>query len=199
MVRNSVDVFLERVTAYLKESFTKRVDEINRTEHVLDDIALWQSGFDGIAAGLTHYPGCLLLIDRRTLSDVHFSTFELLIMMGIAGDDDVVLQKQGHLWEDILEDTVRSDWHLGASCLDVAVGSEIISNCTSGIYTITLSLSCEVDLGGYVYEERADAVSQMRLSGEEESTPEPTVLSTMRGDDGTGEEEREQESAVELI
>ena len=55
------------------------------------------------------------------------------------------------LWQDILEDAIRSDWTLGGTCLQVLDGAEIRPGCTNDVYTAGIRFRCEVDLGGYVY------------------------------------------------
>lgn len=198
-MRNRVDVFLAKIMAFLEREFSRRVAEINATERILDDIALWDTGFDGVANGLTHYPGCLLLVDRRRLVDSYFSSFSLMIGIALTGDDLELLQKQGHLWEDILEDTIRSDWHLGGSCIDATEGKDMFSDCVSGVYMISITLECTVDLGGFVYEDKKNAVPEMRVLGEEGSSQQGSeVLPTLRNNLGAGEEEGRQESAIKL-
>lgn len=191
-MRNSTDRFINAVQTFLEKEFTKRATALH-----LEDIKTWDRGWNSSLNSMDQYPACLTFVESKSLVDCYTTEFAISIGLAVTADDNL-LDELGNVWSDVLEDTIRSDWHLGGACLDSSFNSQISFGVAQGIYCIWLRLKCLVDIGGYVYEERTDAVSTMWASGEEEPT-EPTVLSTMRGDDGAGEEEREQESAVELI
>lgn len=152
-MRNSVQKFVDAVRAYLEKAFSERVEKLNGMDPSpeMQDIASWSTGFRGVLAGLEEYPGCLLLVGGRTLDDCYTTSFTLSIGIAVTSDDPGRLEMLGGLWEDILEDTIRSDWHLGGACLDIAPGMQIRSDCTSGVYVIEADLTCQVDLGGFVY------------------------------------------------
>ena len=162
-MRNNIDLFISKVQAYLKKAFTERA-----LKNDVIDIREWQTGYTAVLSGLSVYPGCITIVTGRALDDAYFSTFSLTIGIGISGDDSIHLEATGHMWEDILEDTIRSDWSLGGACLDTKNVS-IESDCVSGVYIIEANMKCEVDLGGYVYK---DVSPVMVISKEETSTEE---------------------------
>lgn len=171
-MRNSTGKFLASLEKYLRHAFSDRVEKINRDnpEINLADINSWQSGYGGVAAGLSVYPGCLLLINGKTFSDIYTTTFNVVIGIGLTADDPEYLETIGHIWEDILEDSVRSDWHLGESCID-SNNAQLKSDCTSNVYVIQMEIQCDVDLGGYVYDDVVafdDSVSQEEPNVEED-------------------------------
>ena len=174
-MRNNTEKFIKAVQDYLKAAFMERVADINERDKDihLQDIALWQSGFNGITAGLTAYPGCLILVNKRTLQDAYTTVFSLVIGIGLSADDPDYLERIGRYWEDILEDSIRSDWHLGGAALDTAEGVKFESDCTSNVYVIQAELSCDVDLQGFVYLDEPE---------EPETVPEEG-----EGDEGEGE------------
>lgn len=161
-MRNSTERFVQAVTTYLKKAFSERVEKINEldTDIKLQDIVLWQSGFNGVTAGLTAYPGCLILVNSRTLVDAYTTSYSLVIGIGVTADDPDYLERIGRYWEDILEDSIRSDWHLGGAALDTAEGVKFESDCTSNVYVIQAELSCDVDLQGFVYLEEPETVPE---------------------------------------
>ena len=157
-MRNNTEKFVKAVQDYLKTAFSKRVVDINEKDKDihLQDIALWQSGFNGVTAGLTAYPGCLILVNSRTLVDAYTTSYSLVVGIGVTADDPDYLERLGRYWEDILEDTIRSDWHLGGAVLDTDIGVKFESDCTSNVYVIQAELTCQVDLNGYVYKDEVD-------------------------------------------
>ena len=195
-MRNRVDQFLSALQQYLKVAFTARVAEINAkdTSIHLPDIALWQSGYTGVLSGLSHYPGCIILVNGRTLVDPYTTAYSLVIGVGLTADSPEYLETIGRLWEDILEDTIRSDWSLGGAALDTDIGVQFESDCVSNIYLIQAMLTCQVDLGGYVYaeddtetrEDNGTVVPLSEVSGGSGTVPEGegcSVLPTLRNAD----------------
>ena len=186
-MRNSTERFLKAVQEYLKAAFTERVEGVNRKDPSvhLPDIALWQYGYSGVLSGLSHYPGCIVLVNGRTLVDPYTTAFSLVIGIGLTADSPEYLDKIGQLWEDILEDSIRSDWSLGGACLDTDIGIRFSTDNASNIYLIQAELTCQVDLGGYVYEEND---TETEVSGEEIlQVPEvPGSEGTVSGGEGDG-------------
>lgn len=145
-MRNREQVFIDSLQTYLASFFTEKAEQYG-----LDDIVLWQNGYAGVASGLTHYPGCLVMVDGRTVTDAFTARFDVLVYVGITCGDLDTLETQGRLWQDILEDAIRSDWSLGGSCLQVLNGAQIRPGCTGDVYTAGIKFTCEVDVGGFVY------------------------------------------------
>ena len=206
-MRNRVDRFIEALQAYLKASFTAKVAEINDKDpgiH-LPDIALWQSGYSGVLSGLSHYPGCIILVNGRTLVDPYTTAYSLVIGIGLTADYPEYLETIGRLWEDILEDTIRSDWSFGGAALDTDIGVQFESDCVSNVYLIQAQLTCQIDLGGYVYaeddtedtEDNGAVVSLSEMPRDSGTIPEgegDSVLPSLRNaddadDEGIGSEE----------
>ena len=193
-MRNSTAAFVDALKEYLQKSFSDRVTQINaQLDMGLPDIATWGSGFNAVLSGLTAYPGCLILVNGRRLSDSYTTVFNLTIGIGLTADNPVYLETIGQLYTDILEDTIRSDWHLGGACLDTAQGIEIQVDCVNNVYLIQAQLECEVDLGGFVYEDKnpegeVSQVSEMsrdvRSLSENEGS---SVLSALSQPDGAGD------------
>lgn len=146
-MRNRESVFISKLQAYLKSFFTAKASAAE-----IEDIVLWQDGYSGVISGLTHYPGCIVMIDGRTVTGAYTAEYEVLVYVGITSGDPVSLEATGRIWQDILEDAIRSDWTLGGSCLQVLDGAEIRPGCTNDVYTAGVRFTCEVDVGGYVYE-----------------------------------------------
>lgn len=147
-MRNKEEEFLTSLKNYLQAYFTEQA-----AANEIEDIVLWQDGYTGIISGLTHYPGCVLLIDGRTITGAYTGRYDVLVYVGITSGDPETLEKTGRIWQDILENAIRADWTLGGSCLQVLDGAQIRPGCTGDIYTAGLKFTCEVDCGGFVYEE----------------------------------------------
>lgn len=145
-MRNRESIFIGKLQGYLRGFFTART-----TEEGIDDVILWQDGYSGVVSGLTHYPGCLIIIDGRTITGAFTARFDVLVYVGITGGDPATLEATGRKWQDILEDAIRSDWTLGGSCLQVLDGIQIRPGVTGDVYTAGARFTCEVDVGGYVY------------------------------------------------
>lgn len=145
-MRDRESTFVSALQAYLKAFFTAKA-----TEQQIDDIVLWQDGYAGVASGLTHYPGCLVIIDGRTIVDAFTARYDVLVYVGITGGDPASLEATGRVWQDILEDAIRSDWSLGGSCLQVLNGAQLRPGWTNNVYTAGIKFTCEVDVGGFVY------------------------------------------------
>lgn len=179
-MRNSTERFVSAVQAYLKEAFTKRVSEVNEQDPSihLPDIALWQTGYNGVLAGLSHYPGCIVLVNGRTLTDPYTTSYSVVIGIGLTADDPDYLEKMGRAYEDILEDCIRSDWSLGGAALDTNIGVQFQSDNVNNVYLIQAQLTCQVDLGGYVYAETEDGPDA-------ESTGTVVQMPEMSGAEGT--------------
>ena len=153
-MRNSTERFIAALQRYLKSSISDRVMEANIKDpdiH-LPDIALWQSGYNGVLSGLSNYPGCIILVNGKTLTDPYTTSYSVVIGIGLTADDPAYLETMGRCYEDILEDAIRSDWSLGGAVLDTDIGVKFESDCTSNVYLIQAQLTCQVDLGGYVYQ-----------------------------------------------
>lgn len=207
-MRNSAERFMDAVVAYLKGAFTERVADINgKDEDInLTDIALWQIGYSGALSGLSHYPGCIVLVNGRTLLDPYTTAFSLVIGIGLTADDPEYLERIGHCWEDILEDSIRSDWHLGGAALDTDLNVEFGSDNVSNVYLIQARMTCQVDIGGFVYEsetgtgtgnEQGEILPLSEVPGGSGAVPEGEgngVLPALRDDhdadgEGVGEED----------
>ena len=145
-MRNRESVFIAKLQEYLKGFFTAKA-----AAEEIEDIVLWQDGYSGVISGLTHYPGCIVMIDGRTITGAYTAEYEVLVYVGITSGDPVSLEATGRKWQDILEDAIRSDWSLGGACLQVRDGAEIRPGCTNNVYTAGIRFTCEVDVGGYVY------------------------------------------------
>ena len=145
-MRDRESTFISALQTYLKGFFTAKTEE----EHI-EDIVLWQNGYAGVASGLTHYPGCLIIVDGKTITDAFTARYDVLVYVGITGGDPESLEATGRLWQDILEDAIRSDWSLGGACLQVINGAQIRPGWTNNVYTAGIKFTCEVDVGGFVY------------------------------------------------
>ena len=145
-LRNKEEEFLTSLKNYLQAYFTEQA-----AANEIEDIMLWQDGYTGIISGLTHYPGCVLLIDGRTITGAYTGRYDVLVYVGITSGDPETLERTGRIWQDILENAIRNDWTLGGSCLQVLDGAQIRPGCTGDIYTAGLKFTCEVDTGGFVY------------------------------------------------
>ena len=145
-MRDRESTFISALQTYFKGFFTAKAEE----EHI-EDIVLWQNGYAGVASGLTHYPGCLIIVDGKTITDAFTARYDVLVYVGITGGDPESLEATGRLWQDILEDAIRSDWSLGGACLQVANGAQIRPGWTNNVYTAGIKFTCEVDVGGFVY------------------------------------------------
>lgn len=201
-MRNSTSRFIKAVQDYLKTAISERVAEANREDPGLHlpDIAGWYSGFDGVLSGLQHYPGCIVLVNGKTLLDAYTTQFTVVVGIGLAADDMSYLERMGRIYEDILEDCIRSDWHLGGAALDTELGTQFDMDCVSGVYLIQAQLKCQVDLGGFVYEDGegdGEVVSLSEMHGDlragdgdggETDLPEVPQPGDQAGDGGAGEE-----------
>lgn len=159
-MRVSYQAFLAKLQAYLSESFTERVEEWNTGEEEsvadtpLDDIAEWGNGYISVLQGCQSYPACILLPSgRRASSEPPFFTqYKVTVGIALTGQDFEYLVRQGQAWEDILEDTIRSDWSLGGACLDSRMTGDLTADCTGDVYVISCELECTLDIGGAVYD-----------------------------------------------
>ena len=198
-MRNSTARFIEALQAYLKTAITERVEKANAEDPGLHlpDIALWQSGYNGVLSGLSHYPGCVVLVNGKTLTDPYTTSFSVVIGIGLTADYPDYLEEIGRLYEDILEDVIRSDWSLGGTCLDTDIGVQFMSDSVNNVYLIQAQLTCNVDIGGFVYaesENTADAEERTILQvpevpGGEGTIPEgegDSVLPSLRDDHDAG-------------
>lgn len=195
-MRNSTDAFIESVQAYLKSAFSERAEELG-----IEDIVTWDRGWNSVLSSLSAYPAALTFIDSKTLKDCYTTEYSLIISIAVTSDDDEELEELGNLWADILEDSIRSNWHLGGACLDSSAG-EISFGVTKGIYCIYMRLDCDVDIGGYVYEKReeSDALSEMQVAESEESDVGTSEhLSQVRAGTGTGEQEEQEQTASDEL
>lgn len=198
-MRNSTDRFIDKVQAYLKESFSKRAEAMG-----IKDIVIWDRGFNAVIDSMTSYPACLTFIDSKTLEDITVTKYSLVIAIGVSADDDESLDEAGNAWCDILEDTIRSDWSLGKACLDTTMQIDIRLGVGKGVYVIYTQLDCSVDIGGFVYDPETGIgeveVSTLQLeelpSTEGDSSD---CVSTLCGDAGEGDTgEQEQAALAEL-
>ena len=178
-MRNRIDRFTLALVDYLKSAISERVASINADDPdiSLPDIALWQTGYNGVLAGLSHYPGCIVFVNGRTLVDPYTTSYSVVIGIGLTADDPDYLEKMGRAYEDILEDCIRSDWSLGGSALDTDIGVQFQSDNVNNVYLIQAQLTCQVDLGGYVYDEND------RKAGNEDNG-KILPVSEMPGDSG---------------
>lgn len=169
-MKTTVQKFIAAVRDYFEAAFSARVNELNQNtpDLKMQDIALWSSGYSGVTAGLSAYPGCLILVNGRTLLDAFTTQFSVVIGLGITSDDPERLELLGGLWEDILEDAIRSDWHLGGACLDTDMGIAFQTDCVNNVYLIQAAFTCMVDLGGFVYEAKDEAKEEIADDGKEE-------------------------------
>lgn len=183
-MRNNTKRFTDALKTYLKAEFTKRVREINEDDPSvhLPDVATWDSGFSAVLSGLKAYPGVLLIVDGRNLVESYFTTFNVGIGIGLTANDPVYLEQIGGLYEDILEDVIRSDWTLGGSCIDTHLGAKFESDCVNNVYLIMAQLECEVDLGGFVYE-KEESGTDGEVSSLSEMHDSPGALPA---DEGSG-------------
>ena len=179
-MRNRIERFTSALIEYLKTAISERVASINAGEPdiSLPDIALWQTGYNGVLAGLSHYPGCIVLVNGRTLTDSYTTSYNVVIGIGLTADDPDYLEKMGRAYEDILEDCIRSDWSLGGAALDTDIGVQFQSDNLNNVYLIQAQLTCQVDLGGYVYAETEDGPDA-------ESTGTVVQMPEMPGAEGT--------------
>ena len=153
-MRNSSDNLAKAIKAYLEKAFSERVSEVNAKDESirLRDVALWLSGHNAVLNDLPDYPACIILVDGRNLKDPYTTEYSISIGIGITADDDGYLEELGRCWEDILEDAIRSDWSLGGAVLDTDTGVQFTIGHVNNLYVIEADLTCQVDLGGYVYE-----------------------------------------------
>lgn len=159
-MRNSTDSFITAVQLYLKQAFSERAEKSG-----IADIKTWDRGWNAVLSSLSDYPACLTFVDSKKLRDCYTTSYSLVIGIAVTGDDSDELERLGNIWADILEDAVRSDWHLGGACLDSSTGAEISFGVTEGIFCIWMRLNCDVDIGGYVYEGKSeDALSEMQVA-----------------------------------
>ena len=148
-MRNRETVFIAKLQEYLKGFFSRKAEELG-----IEDVVLWQNGYAGVISGLTHYPGCLVIVDGRDVTDAYTAMYDVIVYVGVTNGDPETLETLGRTWQDILEDAIRSDWSLGGTCLRVLDNAKIRPGCTSNIYTAGMSFTCEVDVGGFVYEQK---------------------------------------------
>lgn len=200
-MRNRTDRFIKALQTYLGKAISERVEEVNAKDpgiH-LPDIALWQTGYSGVLSGLSHYPGCITLVNGKTLVDPYTTAYSVVIGIGLTADDPDYLEALGRIYEDIIEDVIRSDWSLGGTCLDTDLGVQFESDNVSNVYLIQAQLTCQVDLGGYVYAEdepetknNREILQMPEMPGSEGTVSEGEgdgLLSTLRDDndaDGQG-------------
>lgn len=146
--------FIDALAAYLEAAFTERVEAWNALggEVQLEDIAEW-GGTTAVLQGCQSYPACIILPSGRRMSAAspYFTRYRVTVGIALTGNDPPYLVRQGQAWEDILEDSIRSDWSLGGACLDTGATGDISSDWASDLYVISCELECELDLGGYVY------------------------------------------------
>ena len=187
-MRNRTDVFLDKVQQYLKASFTERAKELG-----IKDIVVWDRGFNAVIDSMTSYPACLTFIENKNLSDITVTEYTLMIAIGVTADDTESLERLGNSWCDILEDSIRSDWHLGGACLDMDMKIDIKLGAGKGLYVIYTELRCSVDIGGFVYGESEVEVHQVRMDESDcENIPSTNDMPEMRTeleDGDTGEQE----------
>ena len=210
-MRNSIERFTSALIGYLQKAISERVASINEKDHgiSLPDIALWQTGYNGVLAGLSHYPGCIVLVNGRTLTDPYTTTFSVVVGIGLTADDPDYLERIGRAYEDILEDCIRSDWHLGGAALDTDIGVQFQSDNVNNVYLIQAQLTCQVDLGGYVYaedepenENNGKVLPMSKVSGSEGTVSEGEgdgLLPALRDDhDADGQGVSEEDSPVRV-
>lgn len=145
-MRNSTDRFLDKVQEYLKESFSKRAKDCG-----IPDIAVWDRGWNAALDSMTAYPACLTFVDSKKLIDPYTTQYYLVTGIAVSADDSNSLDELGNIWCDILEDTIRADWHLGGACLDCSFDIDISIGVSQGVFVIWTRILCSVDIGGYVY------------------------------------------------
>lgn len=155
-MRTNYQEFIDRLRSHLEASFTERIEAWNADggEVALTDIMEWGNGYISVLQGCQSYPACILLPEGRRMSSEppFFTQYKVTVGIALTGQDFGYLVRQGEAWEDILEDTIRSDWSLGGSCLDSRLTGDMTADCTGDVYVISCTLECDLDIGGYVYE-----------------------------------------------
>ena len=211
-MRNSTERFVSALQGYLEKAISERVAAVNAEDPDvrLPDIALWQSGYNGVLSGLSHYPGCIILVNGKQLTDSYTTSYSVVIGIGLTADDPDYLEEMGRLYEDILEDCIRSDWSLGGTALDTDLGVQFQSDSVENVYLIQAQLTCKVDLGGFVYEkedagpgtQEGEVLSVPEMPGSEGTVSDgegDSVLPTLRNaDDADYEGIGTEDSPVQL-
>ncbi len=149
-MKSQSDILYGKIETYLKQSFSDLVTQWNDAHEgeTLTDIMEWDRGYRDILAGLREYPAVLLIEKGRAFLDTYTTRHTLVIGLAYTCDDRDMLQAHGDAYLDILEESVRADWHLGDSCLDV-VSYDIDTDVISGVYVAACTLSIDIDRGGF--------------------------------------------------
>lgn len=179
-MKNSTDEFLESVKAFLKMKFSELT-----TAAGTSDIRLWQSGFSAVLNNSVSYPTCILATGDKSIG-AYLNEVELIIGVAVTSDVDEELDRLGRLWEDIIEEAVRSDYHLGESCVD-SNDIRLTHDCVSGVYIIQMIMTCTVYKRSFVYEEDS-GVSEVSASDTEGSDP---LSEVQVQDEDSGEQKSE--------
>ena len=154
-MRNRANIFLDKVQEFLKASFAERAALCG-----IPNIKQWQTGYAVPLSAESEYPACLLYVAKRVGVDAYTADFVCDLGIAIAGDEPAEMERQGLLWQDILEDTFRDDYHLGGACLDIEDGWSIDNSFANGLYVVACSFTAEIDLGGYVYEDEEPVTTE---------------------------------------
>lgn len=145
---------LNAIEAYLMDALSSACDSWNASDPTLclPKIMACHHGYCEPINGLSYYPAMILIVNGRESGDAFFAQYDLTIGLAIKCDDNAALVRWGEAYEDILEDEIDSDHSLGGAVLDVN-DQRMDKDLQSGTYLITLSMTADVDRGGYVYAE----------------------------------------------
>lgn len=184
-MRNSTRVFVKALTSWLRTEMDRRVDEANAADgNSLPHISSWASGYRAVISGMDSYPGCIVVVDGKTMVDPYVTAFDVGIALGVSDDDPLIQEELVQIYADMLEDCIRGDWHLGGAALDVDNGWTVDFGYVQGVSLALAKLKCQVDLGGFVYAEDADGEED-----QDEMVPVPEMPSGDGADAEDGEDD----------
>ena len=154
-MRSKINLFTNSLIKHLTECFEAKIKEFNaeNPKNKVRNIEKWYSGFFGVAAGLDANPGALILIPSISTINPFFDQYSVKVAIAVSADDNAWLEELGRAWTDILLDSLRTSWTLGGLAVLVQHPVTINIDCTAGRYIVEASFDCEVDLGGFAYEE----------------------------------------------
>lgn len=136
---------LDTAKAYLQEQFTALSQAAG-----VKDIRLWQSGYTAVLNNSIDYPTCILTLGPTPIQP-YMSTYKFVIGVAVNADVESDLEDLGYVWEDIIEEAIRNDYHLGGAVLD-SNNIEINRAIVSGIYIIEASMDCTLVRRRWIHE-----------------------------------------------
>lgn len=129
----------KEISAYLFEKLNTKAREKGMIE-----IASIENGMTASLSSASAMPCMLLAIPSRNLIDHYFTRYTINLGIAFDSPDITVAEDVGSKWEDILEETLTEDCHLGGAVVNIIPGITIDGIPLSGLYVVYCEFEADV-------------------------------------------------------